>query len=59
MITTNLYEDFAKQLTSMLLQSSSRGLSFRKVAKNNNTLLDGVSLQDLSIAPTVYFQDYY
>lgn len=59
MITTNLYEDFAKQLTSMLLQSSSRGLSFRKVAKNNNTLLDGVSLQDLSIAPTVYLQDYF
>ncbi|MBE5949531.1 MAG: hypothetical protein E7261_10960 [Lachnospiraceae bacterium] len=58
-MNTNAYSEFAQLLKTKLEQSSTRGLSFSKVLKNNDTLFDIVSVKDTSLAPIVYLQEFF
>lgn len=62
-MNTNItYEEYVTQLTTALKeQSLTRGLSLdiRKVAKNNNVLLDAVSVTGQKVSSTVYMQNFF
>ena len=55
----NAYSEFAQLLKTSLEQSSTRGLFFSTVLKNNDTMYDTVSIKDVPLAPIAYLQEYF